>query len=196
MMTTSLDARLRALGEQSADLARQWAQSDFDRSMAALEKLCESPIEMVFAAGLLVHAQDEGPIIGAQYFDTTAIPEESRKEFVERLINRPHPMQEPPTPGSFNFIAQHEIGAYRVDFLLLFYGGVKIVVECDGHEWHERTPEQAERDKTRDRFLQAQGYLVFRFTGREIWRDPIRCAREVWGAAQAEWSRRLDRGAQ
>lgn len=49
---------------------------------------------------------------------------------------------------------------------------LKIAVECDGHDFHERTREQAERDKRRDRDLQVEGWLVARFTGSEIWRDP------------------------
>jgi|SRR5665213_3295104 len=51
-----------------------------------------------------------------------------------------------------------------------------MVVECDGHEWHERTKEQAKSDKQRDRQLQAHGYVVFRFTGSEIYEDPDACA--------------------
>ena len=51
-----------------------------------------------------------------------------------------------------------------------------IAVECDGHEFHEKTKQQAARDKARDRD---------RFTGSEIWKDPGACADEVlvhlWG---------------
>lgn len=55
-----------------------------------------------------------------------------------------------------------------------------VYVECDGHEWHDRTPEQALRDKSRDRSIYADtGVAVVRFTGREITRNAIECAREV-----------------
>jgi very-short-patch-repair endonuclease len=47
-----------------------------------------------------------------------------------------------------------------------------IFVECDGHDFHERTKEQAERDRSKDRAIQAAGIPILRFTGREIWRDP------------------------
>ena len=33
-------------------------------------------------------------------------------------------------------------------------------MECDGHDFHERTKEQASSDKKRDRSLQAAGFLV------------------------------------
>jgi hypothetical protein len=55
----------------------------------------------------------------------------------------------------------------------------RVIVECDGHEYHDKTPEQARRDKGRDRFLQAQGYHVLRFTGSELVRSATRCAGEV-----------------
>lgn len=77
--------------------------------------------------------------------------------------------------------------SYRVDF---FIGVIQtqtkvitklpgIVVECDGHDFHERTKEQARRDKSRDRKLLAAGYRVMRFTGSELYRDADGCAREV-----------------
>jgi very-short-patch-repair endonuclease len=52
-------------------------------------------------------------------------------------------------------------------------------VECDGHDFHERTKEQAQRDKSRDRYLQANGWRVLRFTGSEIHRTPEKCADEI-----------------
>lgn len=74
---------------------------------------------------------------------------------------------------------QVPLGPYRVDFLLSPRSGPGIVVEADGHDFHDRTREQAERDRRRDRELQRAGFLVLRFTGREIYRDAARCAAEV-----------------
>jgi very-short-patch-repair endonuclease len=73
---------------------------------------------------------------------------------------------------------------YRADFLLGAMAAPDatphwVVVECDGHQFHERTAEQAEHDRARDRAMTAAGYRVFRFTGREIQRDARRCANEV-----------------
>lgn len=47
------------------------------------------------------------------------------------------------------------------------------------HEFHEKTREQARRDRARERALQATGIVVIRFTGSEIWRNPSKCAEEV-----------------
>lgn len=74
---------------------------------------------------------------------------------------------------------QVKFAGVRVDFLVRV-GSRILVVECDGHEFHERTPEQAERDRSRDRAFQEFGATVFRFTGREIWRDPIGCAEQIF----------------
>ena len=81
---------------------------------------------------------------------------------------------------------QAPIGPYRADFVIEERGwseGIipgKVVVEIDGHDFHERTKAQAEKDRKRDRQMQAHGYKVFRFTGSEIHRDAFRCAGEVW----------------
>jgi hypothetical protein len=78
---------------------------------------------------------------------------------------------------------------YRLDLALLYKPApgplepVWIDVECDGHDFHERTRQQAERDKARDRDLQALGWVVARFTGSEIVRDPLVAARRVWQLA-------------
>jgi very-short-patch-repair endonuclease len=72
---------------------------------------------------------------------------------------------------------------YRVDFLLTHYidhePTFRIAIECDGHDFHERTKEQAKRDKSRDRALAAADITVFRFTGSEIFRDAEKCCEEV-----------------
>lgn len=63
----------------------------------------------------------------------------------------------------------------------------RLIVECDGHDFHERTKEQAARDKSRDRHTVMAGYKVFRFTGSEIWRDPMGCAQQVSDWAVRSW---------
>lgn len=104
----------------------------------------------------------------------------------------------------FVVIPQASIGKYRVDFLIAVWDPLDaewadastvkydpdlwkfLVVECDGHDFHERTKEQAARDRRRDREMSLAGYRVFRFTGSELWRDPIKCATDV-----VLWSERL-----
>jgi len=53
------------------------------------------------------------------------------------------------------------------------------VIECDGHDYHERTKAQARHDRRRDRDMQGIGLPVLRFTGSEIFADPLGCGRQV-----------------
>lgn len=90
---------------------------------------------------------------------------------------------------------QKTIGKYRVDFCLSYTGNVivdykqgsifpnfreekKIVVELDGHEFHERNQRERKYEKARDRYMQKLGYKVFRYTGSEIVKNPFSAAAE------------------
>jgi len=56
----------------------------------------------------------------------------------------------------------------------------KYAIYCDGHEFHERTKEQAKRDRSIDRKLQQDGWRVFRFTGSEIFNSIDHCIKEIY----------------
>ena len=58
--------------------------------------------------------------------------------------------------------------------------GKMFAIECDGHDFHEKTKEQATHDKQRERDLIAEGYIVIRFSDSEIYRNPFKCASEVF----------------
>jgi very-short-patch-repair endonuclease len=84
-----------------------------------------------------------------------------------------------------------EIDGWRVDFLVHAfgytprkYGWRRLIVECDGHDFHERTKEQAAKDRNRDRIAQQRQMQIFRFTGSEIYRDAWACAGTIleWAA--------------
>lgn len=80
--------------------------------------------------------------------------------------------------------AQSPQGPYWADFCLRTWRldkGPRIVIEVDGYDFHERTPVQAQRDRSRDRYLAKRGATVLSFTGREVWQDAQKCAWEVWG---------------
>lgn len=85
-----------------------------------------------------------------------------------------------------NVYPQREIvcgsDTYRVDFCFeyLLPTPYKLVVECDGHEFHEKTKEQAAKDKKRDRQLIQNGYNIVHFTGSEIYKSPPKCVNEIW----------------
>ena len=68
-----------------------------------------------------------------------------------------------------------KIGPYRVDFLVL----PRVVVEIDGEGPVRASSDQVVRERSRDRYLVAQGYAVLRFAGDEVFTNPWRCAGEV-----------------
>lgn len=127
---------------------------------------CESPIELVFMLGFLrlQYCRWAEPFLGP---DTPfAVLEDGRAGlcFCQREAAK---------------------GAYRLDFAVIT-PKQKLAIELDGHEFHERTKEQAARDKSRDRALVADGWKVLRFTGSEVWRDVGACISELQNLLWAE----------
>lgn len=128
---------------------------------------CESPIEFALAVAFLHQEMTSDGLIGV------AVPVH-RATWLQKI-------------GVVGIVyPQKKIGNYRVDFFVEIKQTADdavldraIVIECDGHEWHERTPDQASRDKARDRYFAERGIPVMRFTGREIWKDPVSCAQQV-----------------
>lgn len=66
-------------------------------------------------------------------------------------------------------LTQHKIGPYRVDFL---WPEHKLVVETDGWAGHGHRA-AFESDRARDADLQAQGFRVLRFTGRQVLHETL-----------------------
>jgi very-short-patch-repair endonuclease len=82
-------------------------------------------------------------------------------------------------------VPQLVVEKYRVDFFFVgnnFIGppAIMMAVECDGHDYHERTKEQAARDRKRDRYLTYLEVMPMRFTGSEIVADAAACAQEIY----------------
>jgi len=125
----------------------------------AVEQRCESPIESLLLAALFAAGQIEPQL---RFFA----------------------VEEGPTNYGLVGIYQQAplLGRYRVDVFIDDRSSdphQHLVVECDGHDYHERTKEQAQADKARDRALVRAGFKVIRFTGSELFKDPKACATEV-----------------
>jgi len=122
---------------------------------------CESPIEKILVAEFVR--------------PWTTLSWDTRPEILIPPSGSIEHVQAPPMDGVYLW-PQIAIGPYRVDFVV----GVNVldrptsyaIVECDGHDYHERTKEQAQRDKARDRYLTGKGFRILRYTGSEIYRDP------------------------
>jgi very-short-patch-repair endonuclease len=79
---------------------------------------------------------------------------------------------------------------YRSDFCIKSTSDKALLaIECDGHDWHERTKSQARRDRARDRAFTRNNIRNVRFTGSEISCNPRACAAEVLEilASAPEW---------
>lgn len=79
----------------------------------------------------------------------------------------------------FAFSTQHEFAPFRLDFAFVAADGRKLAVEVDGHDFHDRTVDQATWDRKRDRYLALGNWRVVRFTGTEVHRGAFTCASEI-----------------
>ncbi len=140
---------------------------DFDKGM----QLCESPIEKRLLAAMM----NSFMLLDCQAFATV------RPQFdVSGYTGR-----------ETLIIPQFNVNRFRLDFAVFWYreevGLLRLAVECDGHDYHERTKEQARRDKSRDRHLMALGWMVVRFTGSEIHANAQECADEIGNILLEQW---------
>lgn len=170
----------------TADWFERLLKNSDDLLLRLLEEACfraghdtdyESPIEQIMASAMCALIAVDHSQIGF-VCDRREINHKAAREFVNAQ------------PLWAYVFPQTVIGQYRADFFIAYRRGLNavggIVVECDGHEFHEKTKQQVARDKARDRALQTEGYRVFRFTGSEIWRNPIACAAEVLDFASGQ----------
>ena len=75
----------------------------------------------------------------------------------------------------FLYIGHNQEAARGRNVFCPFFVGI----ECDGHDFHERTKEQAAKDKSKVRTLKAKGLDVVRFTASEITHDLERCVNDI-----------------
>lgn len=164
------------------------AVDDARSRVLALKETAEgdSPIERLFLGSLITVCKYR-----TYWHDSVAVwnrvPLEMREEALEddRVLGLLH--------RALYVECQADVGGWRADFLIQVWDRFdtndkpvwrSLIVECDGHEFHERTRDQAARDRSRDRLAQLNGAEIFRFTGSELWRDPVGCASQVlkWAA--------------
>lgn len=163
---------LRSLWQESAGL-------EFDRLIAD----CESPIESLFLATML--AGNCGVWEPAILADWAALREleESLSGCSDRKSRNRKSRRLTEYCTGAACITQCVVRlkkTYRIDFAFFDVTRQRrYAVELDGHDFHERTKEQAERDRSRDRALTAAGWTCLRFTGREVNRDPDVCLEQV-----------------
>lgn len=149
----------------------------------------ESPIELLFAGGLTY-------CFHAEAASRREIP---RGDWYPRVLTAPSIDKIRSVlsdGGDIRAWAQVPVGTFRADFLLgepgyKNTGPVLVAVECDGHEFHEKTKEQAARDKERGNFFEGQNIPILRYSGSTIWQDPISAAADALTKLEHIAQRRL-----
>lgn len=169
-----MSEKLLALMDKAASADADYVRATTQFEMELACERCESPIEQLMLVALM-------SVNAPSYF-------ENNWGFFHRF----RPVWEGDHLGRLDDVdkdfcclyIQPTVLNYRADFAIHYRAevgkqGHKIIIECDGHDFHERTKDQARRDRSRDREMTVAGYKVFRYTGSEIYRDPLRCAQQV-----------------
>lgn len=76
---------------------------------------------------------------------------------------------------------------YRADFLVEFYykDGIEfklnkpLIVELDGFDYHSNK-KQMNYDYERENELKSDGYDIIRFTGSQVYNEPLKCIRTIY----------------
>lgn len=136
---------------------------------------CESPIETWLGLALMTR-------MGLRFRSDVHRIDKENTAVYDGIVERSGMSTRRPvaTADRWLLFCQAQVKRYRLDFAVVSRVG-QIAIETDGHDFHERTKEQARRDKSRDRELQRLGWRVLRFTGSEVYADPNACAEEVFG---------------
>lgn len=164
------------MAQRLADRLQPIFAADIKGFSSVIAGFCESPIETAMGAALfyLCHVNRGWPVI---YMSTQA-----RAQL--------KPGVDPKAGGALDCVRlapQYHFENYRIDWAV-FQGIGCVFVECDGHEFHERTKEQAAHDRQKDRAIQTAGIPILRFTGSEIYRDAVACAAQVLDVLHARKS--------
>lgn len=149
----------------------------------------ESPIERLLLLAFLNHGWE--PTNMAGYFEVKAATRRHKGFEGERVGARSFARDD----AAHALLVQPEVTVRgvraRLDFAFISTetnpaGPRVLVVEADGHDFHERTKEQARRDKQRDRAMTLAKWTVLRFTGSEVYSDADAIAGDVFEALRGD----------
>jgi hypothetical protein len=166
-------------------LMQEWEAVVPERFAPVFEK-CESPAERLFLTGFF--------LVGAGCFNARVA-----NHALEFDLGEPQTGSE----GRLRIIPQWEIydtqtesndPAQRCDFCVIYWPdsqpGSSVNIEIDGHDFHERTKEQASSDRKRDRVALRSDGPVIRFTGSNVYAGPQACVSDTISILRALSERR------
>ena len=113
---------------------------------------CKSPIEKIFffTFSLVEFDYSEGRIQGLELNQQEEVKVNDKTYYLDFCFNA------------------NENGFEESDY--------KLAIECDGHDFHEKTKEQVTKDNERTLDLKMAGYDILRFSGSQIYNEPFKCA--------------------
>lgn len=160
-----------AVAQKASELTAQWlairGSGDADR----LFSVCESPMERMFLLGL---------VLTGSCFTVDSFPYEKSASLTDADGNEYYLIAQAEQYDPDDAVDSDDPPFARVDFVLRAKDhSARLAIEVDGHEFHEKTKEQAARDKSRDRKLVRLGFHVLRFSGSEVFASPVGCWKEI-----------------
>ena len=131
-------------------------KSLFVEVMALDYESCQSPIEVIFnyAFDILVFDRDIAYLYLEPQYDIVANGNKYRADFYfdnNVILESKHVCDNP----------------------------FRLIIECDGHEFHEKTKEQVKKNNNRNFDFQKEGYEVLHFSGSQIYNEPFECANKT-----------------
>ena len=117
----------------------------------------ESPIEVIFSMAYELVLYENGLPYSELFSLESQVPfEAAGKKYIADYV-----------------IATGISASYEVE------NDLTLIIECDGHDFHEKTKKQVEYRNNRDFDLKSIGCDILHFSGSQIYKDPIKCASDV-----------------
>lgn len=91
---------------------------------------------------------------------------------------------------AFEFSVDGLIGKFMPDDCTFMSS---VTVECDGHDYHNKTKRQVSNGNKRSNAMQQSGLTVIRFSGSDIFKYPYQCAEEAYCVIIKKYKRDLKR---
>lgn len=130
-----------------------------------IQEDCQSPIEKILAfAFKLIAYENECDTAPTLYIDSQKrIVANGKVYYADFVLN-----YEDDNGTGYTFVPKNPF---------------KLIIECDGHDYHEKTKEQVRHNNERDYDLKMAGYDVLHYSGSQIFNDPLKCAQEIYDYA-------------
>lgn len=116
---------------------------------------------------LIEHAKDPSELMELSESEE----QETESPFERRVLRR---LRE----EGYKVEPQWEVGAYRIDLVVVGSDGTKLAVECDGERYHP--PEKLDEDMERQAILERLGWTFVRIRGSVFFRDPDEAMKPVF----------------